>query len=227
MPYTVLLHDFWEHGYINRRVVVAEIGRRSVPRYENVYWLSPAGVDLACDYGYCDEEFSGTPGKSLWTLAHDVAITDVHLAVEGFCRAHGWLLHWQQHALKRSVNPDALFALTNPGRPSDANTSYYFLEIERSRQGGYRDGRSILIRRLRHYADYQGSAACVRDWEWFSEFRVVIVVASESRQRNLLARLSAELPLGMFWVAVEGSDLTAPAFLAPCDYESRAYSFLD
>lgn len=222
-----LLHDFWAHGYLHRRVVVSDVGRSPVPRYENVYWLSPAGVGLARDCGFCDEEVPEAPGRSLRTLAHDVAITDFHLGVERFRGAHEWLLHWQQHGLRRGVNPDALFALTDPRCPSDANTAYYFLEIERSREGGYRDGRSVLLRRLCRYAEYQGSPGCRRDWEWFSEFRVVIVVASEARRTNLLARLSAELPLPMFWVAVEGNDLTAPTFRTPCDYELHAYSFLD
>lgn len=222
-----LLHDFREHGYVSRRVVVSDVGRGSLPRYENVYWLSPAGVRLARDCGFCDEEFPGTARTSFRTLEHDVAITDVHLAVERFSRVHGWPLHWQQHGLKRGVNPDALFALTDPRRPGDANTSYYFLEVERSGEGGYRDGRSVLLRRLHRYVDYQGSTACRQDWEWFDEFRVLIVVASEARRKNLLARLSAELPSPMFWVAVEGSDLTAPVFRTACGHERRAYAFLD
>jgi hypothetical protein len=221
-----LLHDFWDHGYLHRRIVVAEASRDPVPRYEHVYWLSPSGVGLARDCGYCDDAFP-TSLRSHRTLAHDAAITDIHLAVERFCRGQGWRLHWQQHGLKRTLNPDALFALTDPRRPADANTSYYFLEIERSREAGYREGRSVLLRRLERYAGYQGSAACRRDWEWFDEFRVVVVVASERRRENLLARLSAELPLPMFCVAVEGSDLAGPAFRTPCDYESRAHSFLD
>jgi len=124
------------------------------------------------------------------------------------------------------VNPDALFALTDPQRPEHASTSYYFLEVERSREAGYRDGRSILLHRLQRYAEYQGSPACRDDWEWFDEFRVVIVVATEARRGNLLARLSAELPLPMFWIGVEGADLMTPVFRAPGDGERR-YSFLD
>ena len=180
-----LLHDFREHGYISRRVAVFDIGRGSLPRYENVYWLSPAGVRLAHECGFCDEEFPGTVRAALRTLEHELAITEFHLGAERFCRAHGWRLHWQQHGLKRGVNPDALFALTDPRRPSDANTSYYFLEVERSREAGYQDGRSALLRRLRRYADYQGSAACRRDWLWFDEFRIVIVVVSEMRRKMI------------------------------------------
>lgn len=220
-----LLHDFRQHGFIRRRVVVSDVGGGELPDYENVYWLSPAGVRLARDCGFCDDDFPAASRTSPRTLEHDVAITDFHFGVEQFSRAHGWLLHWQQHGLRRGVNPDALFALTDPGRPGDANTSYYFLEIERSGEGGYRDGRSVLLRRLHRYADYQGSAACLRDWTWFDGFRVVIVVASEARRRNLLARLSTELSLPMFWIGVEGADFAGAAFRTPQD--ERAYSLLD
>lgn len=222
-----LLRDFWRHGHLRRRIVVADIGRSPVPRFENVYWLSPAGVRLARDCGLCDDTFPERPQRGFRTLEHDAAITDVHLGVERFARAHGWPLYWQQHGLKRGVNPDALFALTDPRGPSIANTAYYFLEVERSRLGGYRDGRSVLLRRLHRYADYQASAACRRDWQWFDEFRVVIVVASEARRRNLLARLSDELPHPMFWVAVEGSDFGTAVFSAPGTPDSRAYSLRD
>jgi hypothetical protein len=222
-----LLRDFWECGCLARRIVVADVSREPLPRYEYVYWLSRAGVALARDCGFCDDEFLTAPRPSHRTLAHDAAITEVHLGVERFCRTHGWRFYWRQHGLKHGVNPDALFALTDPGRPPDASTSYYFLELERSGEGGYRKGRSGLLRRLHRYAAYQGSAACRRDWAWFDEFRVVIVVASEARRKNLLARLAADLPLPMFWLAVEGSDLSGPAFRTPCDYEERAYSFLD
>lgn len=221
-----LLHDLLAHGFLRRRVVMSEVARDPFPRYENVYWLSRAGVVLARECGLCDEDVPAASGASLVMLQHDVAISDFHIGVERFCRERGWLLHWRQHGLRRGVNPDALFALTDPSRPAEENTSYYFLEVERSGEGGYREGRSVLLRRLDGYADYQGSEACRSDWEWFEEFRVVIVVASEVRRRNLLARLSEEFPLPIFWVAVAGSDVTGPAFWTPAD-EERAYSFLD
>lgn len=221
-----LLHDFLAHGFIRRRAVMSEVERVPVPRYENVYWLSPAGVTLARACGLCDDDFPAAPRASLGMLQHDAAISDFHLGVERFCRAHDWLLHWRQHGLRRGVNPDALFALTDPRRPAEANTSYYFLEVEHSGEGGYRDGRSVLLRRLQRYAEYQGSDTCRRDWDWFDEFRLVIVVASEARRRNLLARLAAELPLPMFWVTVAASDVTGPVFRTPVD-EGRVYSFLD
>lgn len=221
-----LLHDFSGRGFIRRRAVVANLPREPAPRYENVYWLSPAGARLARDCELCGDDLPDPPRPSPRTIAHDVAITDVHFGVDRFCRESRWLLYWQQHALRHGVNPDALFALTDPEKDQDANTTYYFLEVERSWEGGYREGRSVLLRRLYQYAEYGGSTACKEDWAWFSEFRVVIIVATEARRRHLLARLSMELPLPMFWVAVQGQDLAGPVFQSPGEGD-RSHSLLD
>ena len=96
----------------------------------------------------------------------------------------------------------------------------------RSRQGSYRDGQSGLLRKLERYKDYHGSEACLREWEWFDEFRVVIVVKNEVRKQNLLALLSENLPEPALWITVENSDLTAPVFFSPCD-STTAHSFFD
>lgn len=222
-----LLHDFRAHGFLGRRVVVAEPSGHLLPHYEQVYWLSPSGVALARACELCDDDFPLAHRRSQQMLAHEAALTDVHLAVERFCRVHARRLYWQQHRLKRGVNPDALFALTDPSRPNDDSTAYYFLELERWREAGHRHGRSALLRRLHRYATYQGSSECRRDWKWFDEFRVILLLATERRRANLLGRLSAELPLPMFWLAVEGADLTGAAFRSPGGDTGRAYSFLD
>ena len=143
--------------------------------------------------------------------------------VERVCLANGWPLYWQQHHLKRTVNPDALFALTDPRVPEDESTSYYFLEVERSRQGSYRDNQSGLLRKLERYRDYHGSETCLREWEWFDEFGVVIVVKNEIRRENLLAQLSEFLPYTSFWLTIAGSDLTGPAFLASGSNANRSF----
>lgn len=65
---------------------------------------------------------------------------------------------------------------TVSARPENESTSYYFLEVEKSRQGSYRDGKSGLLRKLERYAEYHGSDRCLKEWGWFDEFRVLIVV---------------------------------------------------
>jgi hypothetical protein len=220
-----LLHDFWGRGYLVRRPVIDYDAPGPFPRYENVYSLSSSGVELLRDSGSLDDALTCTPDKSPHSLEHDVWITEFHLAVERFCDVNGRTAYWQQHNLKRTVNPDALFALTDPSRPEDESTSYYFLEIERSRQGSYRDGRSALLRKLDRYAEYYGTERCLRDWDWFDEFRVVIVVANETRRTNLLLQLAELLPHPAFWVSVQGSDLSGDCFLTPG--ETLGHSLLE
>lgn len=220
-----LLHDFWKCGYVVRRPVFDYDGPGPFPRYENVYWLSPPGVELLRNGGCFDEGLIWTAEKSPHSLEHDIAITDFHLAVDRFCVASGWTPYWQQHGLKRTVNPDALFALTDPRLPEEDSTTYYFLEVERSRQGGYRDGQSGLLRKLECYAEYHGTEKCLSDWEWFDSFRVIVVVTNETRRTNLLVQLSEVLPHPSFWISVEGNDLSANDFLVPGD--TRGHSFLE
>lgn len=222
-----LLHDFHAHGFLGRRVVVADASGGRVPHFEQLHWLSSQGVALAQACGLCDDDFPLTHGRAQQTLAHEAALTDVHFAVERFCQLHARELFWQQHWLKRGVNPDALFALTDPARPASDSTAYYFLELERWREAGHRHGRSALLRRLHRYASYQGSSECRRDWEWFDEFRVILLLATERRRANLLARLAIDLPSPMFWLAVEGADLSGSAFRSPGGESERTYSFLD
>jgi hypothetical protein len=222
-----LLHDFWAHGFVGRRIVVAEPGLELTPRYEQVYWLAPSGVALARACGFCDDDFPAIRVRTTRTLAHDAAITDVHLAVERGCREHHGDLFWLQHRLKRGVNPDALFAITDNRLANDENTAYYFLEIERWREAGHQQGRSALLRRLHRYASYHGSDECQADWNWFDEFRVILLVPTERRRDNLVEKLSGDLALPIFWLGVEGSDITKHVFRSPADSVDRRYSLFD
>lgn len=220
-----LVRDLGAHGYLHRRVAPT-VGTRPVPG-EFAYWLSRKGVGLAEAAGLTTELLPAPRPGIARTLEHELAITDFHLAVLRFSTSENVTLYWKQYGLRRGVNPDALFAITDSSKPEAESTSYGFLEIERSRQGGYAGGRSVLLRRLKRYAAYQGSPECLQDWQWFDEFRVVIVVASEARRRNLLALLADELPLAMFWVTVEGSDFGSAAFSSPVDFRVRGYSLTE
>lgn len=219
-----LLRDFWNRGYVVRRPLIDYAAPGPFPRYENVYWLSSAGVELARNEVGSDGSLIWKPEKSPHSLDHEVAITDFHLAVNQFCIASGWTLYWQQNDLKRTVNPDALFALTDPRLPEEDSTTYYFLEIERSRQGNYRSGQSGLVRKLERYAEYHGTEQCLRDWEWFDSFRVIVVVTNETRRTNLLVQLSELLPHPFLWISVEGSNLSENNFLLPGDARSHSFS---
>jgi hypothetical protein len=221
-----LVHDFWAHGYLHRRVASAAANRPR-PASEFVFWLSKKGVALAEDAGASSQSLPDPRPGIARTLDHELAITEFHLAAERAVEPAGIKLHWEQYGLRRGVNPDAMFAVTDPAKPEHESTAYCFLEVERSRLGGYAGGRSVLLRRLKRYAAYQGTEECRADWRWFDEFRVVIVVTSEARRRNLLALLAKELPLPMFWITVDGCDLSQPAFLSPSDLHNRAHALTE
>jgi hypothetical protein len=131
-------------------------------RYENCYRLSRAGaLAIGCP---------ATSGiKSAASVAHELLITDFHLALATSIPP-SYRLYWRQTDLKHTVNPDALLAITDTTRPRDRSTWYYFLEIENSRQGHYREGESGLIAKLRKYVEYRRSDRCRAEWRHFHDF---------------------------------------------------------
>ena len=139
--------------------------------------------------------------KAPASIAHEVGITDFHLALAAAAGASGThRLYWEQNNLRRTVNPDALFALTDRAQPAALSTFYYFLEIERQRQGHYRNGVSALMAKLQRYAAYRRTPQCRREWLYFSDFRVVVVVETEERCANLLRTLNSALPQKFIWI---------------------------
>src|SRR2546428_13768013 len=59
------------------------------------------------------------------------------------------LLDWAENGSGRlSVNPDALFGLKDREKPEGQNTTYFFLEIVRSRESDYRRGQSYFMRKM-------------------------------------------------------------------------------
>jgi hypothetical protein len=218
-----LLKDFHDHGYLSRQPFTRtlQVGARAP---EFVYSLSRAGLGLAEACGFCEDE--QRPARSTRNLEHDLAISDFHYALESSSRKAHHELFWLQHGVKRGVNPDALFALTNPAAARDVGTAYFFLEVEHSGEGSYEQGRSVLLRRLHHYAHYQGSDECRQDWEWFDEFRVVVLVRTEARRKRLLVRLARELPFSMFLVGVEeGGAEVSELLAAAAEGPPRPYGF--
>lgn len=79
------------------------------PPSQVVYWFSRRGWELAQKYGY---EGTFNDEKSPYSLGHELAITDFHIAVKKACETKGLELDWQQTDLKKTVYPDALFAVT-------------------------------------------------------------------------------------------------------------------
>jgi len=159
-----------------------------------VYGLSEPGVRHAAAHGHAGGTAKPFGEHSARTLDHELAITAFHRSLAKFAAANTLDLYWLQKDLKRTVHPDAVFALTDPSAPDDRNTRYYFLEIERAKAGGYRDGEPQIVRKLRAYARHWGTRACEKDWGDFREFTVIVVMRTEARRRNLNAAMGADVP---------------------------------
>jgi Replication-relaxation len=184
-------------------------------------------------YGLSDKAVKEYGGKtfdehSARTLDHELEITLFHIRLKRFAEKTGLKLYWQQADLKRkSVRPDAFFALTDPSKPEGRNTHYFFLEIERSKIGNYRDGKPSILRKLAKYYDVFGTLACEKDWG-LRQFRVIVVQPTEERRRNLCNALRENYGHRMFWLTVESlykSDIGGQIFLTPKDHQSAFYGF--
>ena len=193
-----------------------------------VYGLSKKGC------AWVSENFPGVDmhkpfdEHSARTLDHELAISSFHRAIKTFCDQSGLYLYWQQKDLKRAVSPDALFAITDPKQPEGRDTLYYFLEIERAKIGNVKDGEPSILRKLGRYYEYYDTKKCQDEWEYFRQFRVIVVQRSDARRQHLLKTLRDSYDHPMFWLTTESAHkqgIGAKIFLTSRDYESNAYSF--
>jgi len=179
-------------------------------------------------YGLTDRTAKEYGGKtfdehSVRTLDHELEITDFHIALKRLPLK----LQWNQANIKKGINPDAYFSLTDPKLPEGKNTMHYFLEIERAKIGNIRNGEPSIVRKLARYYEYYNSDECEKDWG-FRTYRVIIVVANSDKQYNLCERLT-DYKHRMFWIATEPAfkeNIKGQIFRTPKDFSSTAYSFL-
>ena len=198
-------------GFLLRELIVTK-SPSPFPHFQYSYRLSKHGAKEV--HKKCSAE------KSPASLAHDSEITSFHIAL----RKYPGKLWWKQDDLKKTIYPDAVFGLA---KDSAAPAAYFFLEIEKSRQGHYREGDSGLITKLKRYAAYRKSSACRREFKHFDDFRVIVVVTSAERRDNLLQKLAAVLPHGFIWVTTEPEykeNALGQIFRTPVDHERTAYS---
>lgn len=181
---------------------------RAAGGFTYVYGLSKKGVRFAAEAGIAAGATKPFGSGSARILDHELLITAFHRALAAFARGSRLDLYWLQRCLKRTVHPDAVFALTDPKLPEDRNTRYWFLEIERAKAGGYIDGEAHLMRKLHAYARYRGTAACLRDWMDFRDFRVLVVVGTERRARSVAGECR-ELPGAAAFIVVPEAACTA------------------
>ncbi len=188
-------------------------------------------------YGLTDKavKMIGDPARpfsehSVRTIDHELEISLFHIKLKKLCEQKHLELFWYQEGINvsRGINPDAFFAITDPSKPEGRNTNYFFLEIERSKIGNFKNGEPSITRKLTKYYEYFDSDACENDWN-FRKFRVVIVQPSAPRSRNLLETLAEKYQNRMFWLTTEPAykeNIGGEIFRTPKDYSKVAYSFL-
>ena len=190
-----------------------------------IYGLTQKGVDRAAKEGLVTPATKIFKPNSDWLLPHEYEISVFHLCLKRLCDAQGLTLYWQQYDLKCSVNPDACFGIT-----SEKGTLWYFLEVEKTKPGNFRDGESKIIRNLGKYFEYFGTEKCEKEWANFSKFRVIVTLKNNERRDNLLKELEAKYKNRMFWLVSEDAykaNIGDPIFFTPKDYGTSIHSFLD
>ncbi|MGA2269036.1 MAG: replication-relaxation family protein [Bryobacteraceae bacterium] len=191
-----------------------------------VYGLSAKGVGHALRNGYSTPATKTLDEHSLRTLDHELGITLFHIALHRLCARQGLRYAWRQTGLKRTVHPDAVFNVADPANPGKAFC--YFLEIERSKLGNYRNGEPQIFRKLRAYYDYFNSTGCEKEWG-FCQYRVVVVQRTDARREGLLMALREKYRHRMFWLTTEAAyrgDIGGAIFLTPKDDAPVPLSFL-
>lgn len=134
--------------------------------------------------------------RGSFLLPHDLLITKIHLTLELATRGSplelvGWeqrrsvLLDWAENGSGRlSVNPDALFGLKDHEKPEGLNTTYFFLEIVRSRESDYRRGQSYFMRKMEAFVAYHRQGKHTARYG-ISNFRVITVTPTKQRALEL------------------------------------------
>lgn len=216
---------------LTRLMASQHVGRRAFiddmsddQNFTYAYFLNESGAAVA-------ESGRAFKPAEAYILRHEIEISQFHIKLKKWTGKHGLELDWQQMPVDHSkaVNPDAYFGIRDPKLPEGKNTFHYFLEIERSKIGNYRDGQPSIIRKLQKYYEFYDSDACKKQWG-FDKFRVVLTVRNADRMYNLCARLPEEgLNHRMFWITTEPmfkESIGGEIFRTPRDFEKVAYSFL-
>jgi len=199
-------------GYVERLTLPLERERPvGSPPDAFVYRLAGRGMRTAKVYGFADEDDRATREKSNMFLPHDLVITKIHLTLALATRDTplelvGWeqrrsvLLDWADNGRGRlSVNPDALFGLKNREKPEGQNTSYFFLEVVRSRESDYRKGESYFMRKMAAFVAYHRQGKHTARYG-ISNFRVITITPTRQRAENLCRKLvNAGLASARFW----------------------------
>ena len=189
-----------------------------------VYGLSDKGVIHAFKNGYSTAATKTLDEHSPRMLDHELEITSFHMALHRLCSAKGLQYAWRQTDLKHRIHPDALFTIGYPAKEEFR----YFLEIERSKFGNYRDGEPQILRKLGAFYDYFNSTDCEKEWG-FRQYRVVVVQRTDARREGLLKALHGKYSHRMFWLTTEAAyrdNIGGAIFKTPKDDATIPFSFL-
>jgi len=208
------------------------------PPDQYVYYFSRRGIALARELGFADHQARYNPEKSQAFLAHDLFLTTFHLTLRLATEATGTLrlIFWEQRRAvlqdavragydRYSINPDALFFLKDDAKPQNQNTTYFFLEYERSRPSGHEQGESNFIRKMRGFYEYHRTGGDAKRWG-IPNFHVITVTPTRERALNLCGAMKERgLAFKRFWftdathVSVDRpSEILEKIFFTPKDY---------
>lgn len=205
-----------------------------------VWGLSETGVAYAQTHFQTDPvEFK--KDRSLLTFVHDLKCARFQLRLAKWCDQNGFEFYSQKTDLKRSVDPDRLFAVYDPATESRV---FLFYEEENKKKT-----HEALFDKCKPYYDLYGTERCAKEWGEFSDFKVIFQFASEVEHDNFLdylagvchcsyrrgvlkhtCRRAAPLKASMFWFTTDTQidrDLGGRIFRTPGDHKAYSYSFLD
>lgn len=201
------------HGYVERLTLPIE---REAPIANPpdafVYQLKPRGIEKAKEYGFADDDYRYTREKSNLFLQHDLLLTKIHLTLELATRDTSLeLAAWEQRRSvlldsvederggRLSVNPDALFGLKDRDKLDGHNTSYFFLEVVRSRESDYQRQQSYFMRKMHAFIAYHAQGKHTERYG-IANFRVITVTPTKQRALNLCEKLrNAGINSKRFW----------------------------
>jgi hypothetical protein len=208
-------------GLTDWRLLASPLRKRGT--LPSIHGLTLKGSHKVEELGYTTQATKIFKTNSDTLLPHEYEISVFHLRLKELCDERGWELYWQQRDLRCSVNPDACFGIT-----TQSGTFWYFLEMEKTKPGGWRSGESKITRNLTKYFGYFNSDACETEWANFRKFRVVVVQRNPNRRTNLLGALAPKHAHRMFWLTTEElfrENIGGTIFLTPKDYGSDGYAF--
>lgn len=133
------------------------------------------------------------------------------------------------------MNPDALFGLKDREKPQGQDTTYFFLEVVRSRESDYQQQQSYFMRKMNAFLAYHRQGKHIARYG-IANFRVITITPTRQRALNLCAKLrDVGLVSKRFWFtdlgpicADEPQRILEKLFLTPKDFrEGVLYSLRD